>query len=225
MNYLFKNNFKILMRKKRLYLAYLFIVIMYFLLNSNVIEFLDMNCFKCILGIGLFEEGAFLENIFLMSSCGIVIYYTIYLYLFFVIDNIQNILLRMEKNKFALFNYLIIIFYMILLELSVFVIVTFLARALGTPYSLKEFMALLKYCVLFCVMISLISILIINSWGRGTLFYLASFASVILFLLVLFKDLTSLNIIYFILGDILLFGVNILTFNPSKIYDKYQHGL
>lgn len=222
MKFLSKNIINQALKKSYFYLLFLFVVFIYFLINLKVIPFLDINFFKCVLGVGKYESGLYINNLILLSIYVIIIYYTVYLYLTSTFYNIQNVLLRIKKSKFVLINNLVITFIIIMLSVFPFLISIIFKLLFDLDFNLLNYISFYKYSLLIYLLISQITIFMINLTTRSKYMYILILFNIYIIYKTVVVDITTMNSYILLLANIILYIINIIIYNPIKIYNKYH---
>ena len=219
MKYLFKHFLNYILKKKYLYLAYFFLMCLFLLINYNSIKFFDIDFYKCLIGVGKYESGAYLNNLFLLFSCCVIIYYTIYLYLYCIINNIQNILLRMDKFKFMLINTLYIILFIFILSIFNMIPMLGFTCLFKSNYRLFDFLPLFWHSLLFNLLLSFLTILFVNFSVNKKVYFIINLFIIFVVIYSVFIDIGLVNGWILLIVSFIIYILVLLSFNPIRIYN------
>lgn len=223
MLYIYKKNLRLVKNKLLYYVIYLILISIYLLMHNRSIQYFGIDKIKCLIGLGVIDNYTIIQNLFILFSYMFLLYFTINLYIIGIIENLQYIMLRMKKINFIFFHYIMIYAIILCLKLILGVGIACIFFVFDTTISIFLFFKLILYDIVFSLLIVSLYILLINLIPHKYFNWIFIPLIIGLIFYTMIIDICSIRLIYIIIAVIILFIINMITFSPSKINNKFYY--
>lgn len=222
MKYIFlKNTIKINTNLMKFFLMQVLFTIIYLCINGSTITFLEVDDYICYLGLGSIYRVNIFYTLIKIISYLIIIYFIIKTFVDNIKSSIEYIMLRSNRKKFVLLEWLNFIFYIFSMRTIINIIVVILFIVFNSNISYINYLYIYLKDILFFTNLSLIMTLILNLLSLERLKkYLAIFP-ILLIVTTIFINLYNIPICIYLISLLILIIINLITFIPSRFYSKY----
>lgn len=182
--------------------AYYLLTLIYILLNNNSIILND-----CI-GLSSIIECGSVEIILKIISITLIIYITYKIYLFDIVQNIENIYLRNSNKKFIILNIIIILLFIMIIRLILLFIINFFV---------KIDLNIIFLDIIYNCFLSISSILLLNLIVKKKFIFKLLF--IFILFLTMYLSLIAINLIYLIITLFIFIFIILFTYSIQELVD------
>lgn len=222
MKYIFlKNTIKINTNLMKFFLMQVLFTIIYLCINGSTITFLEVDDYICYLGLGSIYRVNIFYTLIKIISYLIIIYFIIKTFVDNIKSSIEYIMLRSNRKKFVLLEWLNFIFYIFSMRTIINIIVVILFIVFNSNISYINYLYIYLKDILFFTNLSLIMTLILNLLSLERLKKYLTIFPVLLIVTTIFINLYNIPICIYLISLLILIIINLISFIPSRFYSKY----
>lgn len=222
MKYIFlKNTIKINTNLMKFFLMQVLFTIIYLCINGSTITFLEVDDYICYLGLGSIYRVNIFYTLIKIISYLIIIYFIIKTFVDNIKSSIEYIMLRSNRKKFVLLEWLNFIFYIFSMRTIINIIVVILFIVFNSNISYINYLYIYLKDILFFTNLSLIMTLILNLLSLERLKKYLTIFPILLIVTTIFINLYNIPICIYLISLLILIIINLITFIPSRFYSKY----
>lgn len=222
MKYIFlKNTIKINTNLMKFFLMQVLFTIIYLCINGSTITFLEVDDYIGYLGLGSIYRVNIFYTLIKIISYLIIIYFIIKTFVDNIKSSIEYIMLRSNRKKFVLLEWLNFIFYIFSMRTIINIIVVILFIVFNSNISYINYLYIYLKDILFFTNLSLIMTLILNLLSLERLKKYLTIFPILLIVTTIFINLYNIPICIYLISLLILIIINLITFIPSRFYSKY----
>lgn len=222
MKYIFlKNTIKINTNLMKFFLMQVLFTIIYLCINGSTITFLEVDDYICYLGLGSIYRVNIFYTLIKIISYLIIIYFIIKTFVDNIKSSIEYIMLRSNRKKFVLLEWLNFIFYIFSMRTIINIIVVILFIVFNSNISYINYLYIYLKDILFFTNLSLIMTLILNLLSLERLKKYLTIFPILLIVTTIFINLYNIPICIYLISLLILIIINLISFIPSRFYSKY----
>ncbi len=190
--------------------SYYLLTILYFIIYKNTFLSGNLSIEFC-LGLKPIIECNSIESILKIILLSLIIFLTYKVYIFDIVQNIENVYLRSNSKKTLILNIFIVLFYITIVRLTLIFIINLFYRITFNT---------IIFDLLYCYFISISAIIILNIMSKEGFIY--KILSVIFCAFLLFFSLIIIKVTYLIVTSIIFLILIFLSYSPQKLVDFFK---
>lgn len=223
MKYLFlKNRMELKGNILKFYFFQAIFLLVYLLINWKSITYFDINKYATFLGLTSINDITGLYIIIKLMSYLVIIYLVVRVFVDSIVNTIEYLMIRINSKKWMFFEILNFIFYVVVMRLSLYLVISILFTLFHADISFKDYIFVIICDLLFSINLLLLIILLLNLFSFNNCKKWLFIFPLLVIIMSLFINLPTIPFSIYIISILILVFIDICLFSPSRFYNRYH---